>query len=62
MANGGLTFLLLLFLYLVGRGLINLVISVNLFRSVHVANMQRRRPIPHKRGRDPVPIIKSERT
>jgi hypothetical protein len=40
MAGGGFKFLLLTFQYLVGWGIFNLVISTNLFRWVHVANLQ----------------------
>jgi hypothetical protein len=44
MANGGLSFLLLPFQYLVGWEIFNLVISVNLFRFVYIENYQRRSP------------------
>jgi hypothetical protein len=46
MANGGFKFLLLTFQYLVGWGIINLVISMNLFRWVHVESIQRRSLAP----------------
>jgi hypothetical protein len=46
MACGGFKFLLLTFQYLVGWGIFNLVISINLFRWVHVANYQRRSLAP----------------
>ena len=46
MAGGGFKFLLLTFQYLVGWGIINLVISVNLFRWVHYENYQRRSLAP----------------
>jgi hypothetical protein len=46
MAGGGFKFLLLTFQYLVGWGLINLVISINLFCLVHVANLQCRSLAP----------------
>ena len=42
MANGGLTFLLLPFQYLVGWEGINLVISVNSFRYQQIKSYQRR--------------------
>jgi hypothetical protein len=41
MAGGGFTFLLLTFQYLVGWGIINLVIGINLFRFVYFENIQR---------------------
>jgi hypothetical protein len=40
MANGGFRFLLLPFQYLVGWGIFNLVISMNLFRYRHYENYQ----------------------
>jgi hypothetical protein len=40
MAGGGFGFLLLTFQYLVGWGLINLVISMNLFRLVQFESFQ----------------------
>ena len=46
MAGGGFTFLLLTFQYLIGWGIINLVISVNLFRFVYIENYQRRNLAP----------------
>jgi hypothetical protein len=46
MANGGFKFLLLTFQYLVGWGRINLVITKNLFRWVHVANLHCRSLAP----------------
>jgi hypothetical protein len=46
MANGGLTFLLLPFQYFVGWGLINLAISMNLFRFVYIESIQRRSLAP----------------
>jgi uncharacterized membrane protein len=42
MADGGFSFLLVTFQNLVGWGIFNFVISINLFRWVHVANYQRR--------------------
>jgi hypothetical protein len=42
MACGGFRFLLLTFQYLVGWGLIKLVVSMNLFRWVHYESYQRR--------------------
>jgi hypothetical protein len=42
MAVGGFKFLLLTFQYLVGWGIFNLVISMNLFRFQHIENYQRR--------------------
>jgi len=44
MANGGLTFLLLSFQYLVGWRLINLVYRKNSFRYQQLENYQRRSP------------------
>jgi hypothetical protein len=41
MAGGGFEFLLLTFRYLVGWGMINLVISINLFRLVQFESYQR---------------------
>ena len=46
MANGGLTFLLVAFQYLVGWGIFNLAISMNLFRFVYIKSYQRHSPIP----------------
>jgi len=46
MANGGFRFLLLTFQYFVGWGLINLVISMNLFRFQQLENYQRRSLAP----------------
>jgi hypothetical protein len=46
MAGGGFTFLLLTFQYLVGWEIVNLVISMNLFRLVHFENYQRRSLAP----------------
>jgi hypothetical protein len=46
MAGGGFEFLLLTFQYLVGWGIINLVISKDLVRWVHVANLQCRSLAP----------------
>jgi len=46
MANGGLTFLLLPFQYLVGWEEINLVISMNLFRLVQIESWSRRSLAP----------------
>ena len=44
MAGGGFKFLLLTFQYLVGWGIFNLVISMNLFRYQQFENYQRRSP------------------
>jgi len=44
MACGGYGFLLLTFQYLVGLGLINLVISMNSVSFVYIENIQRRSP------------------
>jgi hypothetical protein len=46
MANGGFRFLLLTFQYLVGLGIFNLVISMNVFRFVYIENYQRRSLAP----------------
>jgi len=46
MANGGLTFLLLPFQYLVGWDEINMVISMNLFRYQQLETYQRRSLAP----------------
>ncbi|MGA3286118.1 MAG: hypothetical protein ABSD46_01685 [Bacteroidota bacterium] len=56
MADGGLTFSLLTFQYLVGWGKFNLVFSMNLFRLVYYESMVCGSPIPHKRDRDRVPL------
>jgi hypothetical protein len=48
MANGGLTFLLLPFQYLIGWEKINLAISVNSFRFQHFDNYQRRSLAPFR--------------
>jgi hypothetical protein len=39
-----------------------ILFGMNMFRWVHVAILQCGSPIPHKRDRDLVPIIKSGRT
>jgi hypothetical protein len=46
LANGGLTFLLLPFQYLVGWEKINLAISMNSFRLMHIEIYQRRSLAP----------------
>jgi hypothetical protein len=46
MAGGGFKFLLLTFQYLVGWGIFNLVISINLFRYQQRDNYQRRSLAP----------------
>jgi hypothetical protein len=46
MACGGFMFLLLPFQYLVGWGIFNLVISMNLFPFVYMENYQRRSLAP----------------
>jgi hypothetical protein len=57
MANGGLTFLLLPFQYLVGWGIFNLVISMNLFRLQQFESYQRRSLlVRHLVGRSAGPL------
>ena len=56
MADGGFTFLLESILYPMTLEYINFVISINLFRWLHIETYQRRSPIPHKRDRDRVPL------
>jgi hypothetical protein len=48
MADGGFKFLLLTFQYLVGWGIINLVISMNSFRLSHIETYQRRSLAPFR--------------
>jgi uncharacterized membrane protein len=56
MANGGLTFLLLTFQYLVGWEIFNLVISKNLVRWMHVAGYQCRSPKQNNFGVNLAPV------
>jgi hypothetical protein len=56
MACGRFKFLLLPFQYLVGWEEINLVISMNLFRFVQIANYQRRSPQQKHLGINLAPV------
>jgi hypothetical protein len=66
-AGGGFRFLLLTFQYLVGWGIINLVISINLLRFVYFVSQRLMRlwrksyqcgsPFLQKRERDLVPLL-----